>query len=127
MIKRPRPFERKYFDLDLERGKEWENYFASIIGNSKIECKRDRLARKTGNIFIEYECFGKPSGIATTKSDYWVVGIESKNGDVEVAILMSVSWLKDKCRSLWHTNKNVSGGDDNAAKGILISMDEFRK
>ena len=34
-----------------------------------IEVKADRQTRNTNNIFIEYECRGKPSGISTTQAD----------------------------------------------------------
>jgi hypothetical protein len=34
------------------------------------EVKADRNTIKTGNICIEYECNGKPSGITTTRADY---------------------------------------------------------
>lgn len=37
-----------------------------------FEVKNDELAEDTGNVGIEFECRGKPSGIVTTKSDYWV-------------------------------------------------------
>ena len=40
---------------------------------SKIEVKTERdWWFKTGNIAIEMECNGKPSGVMATKSDYWV-------------------------------------------------------
>lgn len=40
--------------------------------NKKIEVKYDRQCNKTGNIFIEIEILGKPSGLSVTKADYWV-------------------------------------------------------
>ena len=40
---------------------------------NKIEVKTERdWWFKTGNIAIEVECNGKPSGIMATKADYWV-------------------------------------------------------
>jgi hypothetical protein len=50
------------FEYDLVFGQEGEMSFADLT-NKKIEVKRDRIAHKTGNIFIEYESRGKPSGI----------------------------------------------------------------
>jgi uncharacterized protein (DUF3820 family) len=38
----------------------------------KIEVKSDRQAGHTGNMAIEYECNGKPSGISSTEADYYI-------------------------------------------------------
>lgn len=122
----PSVSERAKFDLDLEGGEEWEEHFQCIIASGKVECKRDKLTRKTGNVFIEYRCRGKPGGISVTKAEWWSIGIENENGDIETAILVSVPWLKDKCRKLLGTDKDVRGGDDNASKGILLKLDDFR-
>ncbi|MFT4758650.1 MAG: hypothetical protein ACI9XO_002619 [Paraglaciecola sp.] len=43
-----------------------------------FEVKNDLMAAKTGNAAIEYECRGKPSGIAVTKADYLVYKIKEK-------------------------------------------------
>jgi len=43
-------------------------------GNKEItiEVKFNSMFLKTGNFAVEFECRGKPSGINTTKSNYWV-------------------------------------------------------
>ena len=64
----------KKFDLDLKYGQEREKRLASILDKdkTKIEVKTERdWWFKTGNIAIEIECNGKPSGVMATKSDYW--------------------------------------------------------
>lgn len=43
-----------------------------------IEWKMDRRCIGTGNIYFERQCRGKPSGIMTTKSDYWAEIVFSK-------------------------------------------------
>ena len=125
-MKYPRISERSKFDLDLKSGKEWENFFENIVYSGKLECKRDKIAHKTGNIFIEYKCRGKKSGLSITEANWWVIGIENRNGDIETAILASVKWLQDKCRPFLETSRDVIGGDDNASRGILLKMDDFR-
>ena len=63
------------FDIDLKYGQEREQRLASILDKdkNKIEVKTERdWWFKTGNIAIEVECNGKPSGIMATKADYWV-------------------------------------------------------
>lgn len=43
-----------------------------------IEVKFDSMFLKTGNFAVEFECRGKPSGIKTTESNYWVF-VDSDN------------------------------------------------
>lgn len=126
---RPKIIDRAKFDLDLRNGEEWEGFFQGIVKSGKIECKRDKLAHKTGNIFIEYRCRGKPSGLSVTEAEWWAIGIENINGDIETAILASVPWLKSKCKQIAekHPRRKIRGGDDNASQGILLKLDDFRK
>ena len=44
----------------------------------RVEVKADRLAHRTGNICIEHACSGHPSGITSSKSDYWVHFVTKK-------------------------------------------------
>ena len=63
------------FDLDLKYGQEREKKVAVLLDQdkSKIEVKTERdWWAKTGNIAIEVECWGKPSGLSKTEADYWV-------------------------------------------------------
>jgi hypothetical protein len=67
----------KGFEYDLKLGQERENALAQILGNdSTIEVKSDRMARKTGNVFIEVESRGKPSGLSTTLADHWAIEVD---------------------------------------------------
>lgn len=40
-----------------------------------FEVKTDLYARKSGNVAFETACRGSPSGLETTKADYWVYKI----------------------------------------------------
>ena len=63
----------KKFDIDLKYGQVREKQVSNIFANKKIEVKTERdWWEKTGNIALEYECNGKPSGISATQSDYWI-------------------------------------------------------
>jgi len=116
----------KFYDIDLPGGQEWESFFYNIIASGKIECKRDKLAYKTGNIFVEYECRGSPSGIAITEAEWWAIGIDNEKGDIETAIMASVPWLKQTCRKYLDTPRDVSGGDNGLSRGIILPLKEFR-
>ena len=68
----PATKDRKKFDIDLQYGKVREEAVAKMLQDKKIEVKSERdVWQRTGNIAIEYECYGKPSGINATESDYW--------------------------------------------------------
>ena len=103
------------FEYDLVFGQEGEMSFADLT-NKKIEVKRDRIAHKTGNIFIEYESRGKPSGIATSKADFYAYYI------ADICILITLDKLKSICREYLNTTKDIVGGDKNTSKGILLPI-----
>ena len=61
----PKIEDRKKFDIDLEYGKVREQQVADMLQDKKIEVKSERdVWQKTGNIAIEYECYG--SQVAST-------------------------------------------------------------
>ena len=69
---KPTKADRKKFDLDLKYGEIREDKIRDMLENKKIEIKSERdMWMKTGNICIEYESYGQPSGIKATESDYW--------------------------------------------------------
>jgi len=38
-----------------------------------FEVKNDVMSARTGNVAIEFECRGKPSGVAVSKADVWAI------------------------------------------------------
>ena len=62
------------FDIDYEQGRQGELFVRNLvasIGTERIEVKTDAVAAKTGQVFIELECRRRPSGIQTSKSEFW--------------------------------------------------------
>ncbi len=112
------------FRYDLEYGiVEGETWFHNVVSNSKFEVKTDRLSAKTGNIYIEYESRGKPSGIATTQADYWVYKIAEFK-----AIVIKTEELKMLVKQLVNEGKarpNVKGGDNNTSIGVLVKIKDL--
>lgn len=108
------------FKYDLAFGVEGELSFVDLV-NKSVEVKRDRVAHKTGNVFIEYESRGRPSGISTSQSDFYAYYIS------DVCILISTEKLKDICRKHLNTSKDIKGGDNNTSKGILLPVIELFK
>tara|TARA_R110000772_G_scaffold77079_1_gene166049 strand:+ start:811 stop:1230 length:420 start_codon:yes stop_codon:yes gene_type:complete len=104
------------FGYDLAVGQMSEKALGNIFENKKIEVKRDLMAIRTGNLFIEYESRGQPSGIVTSKAEYYCFDI----GDI--FILLEKSKLMDMVMSLMGTGKDIRGGDNNTSKGVLLPL-----
>ena len=120
----PSVADRKKFDLDLEYGKVREQQVADMLQDKKIEVKSERdVWQKTGNIAIEYECYGKPSGINATESDYWFHHLCI--GDETFATLVfDTASLKRIIENL-DTKRSVSGGDNNASRMYLLNLQKL--
>jgi len=108
------------FKYDLKLGQVGEKYLADILQNKKIEVKTDFKSLKTGNVFVEYESRGKPSGISTTQSEWYAFIVSN-----DIIKLITVSELKKKCRTHIGTSRDVLGGDNNTSKGILLKVSEI--
>lgn len=64
---------RKKYASAVKIPNKFSDYDIYVPEISKsIEVKYDRQCNETGNLFIEIEIFGKRSGLAITKADYWV-------------------------------------------------------
>lgn len=113
----------KRFDLDLAYGQVFEKKVADILGNSKIEVKTEKDKWKTtGNIVIEYESRGKPSGIITTDADYWLHNL-AMGDDIVLSFLTKVSTLRKYIAQ--HNPRSVRGGDDMTSKLYLIKLTDL--
>ena len=112
------------FKFDLEFGQlDGETWFHEIMTNKTIEVKCDRMTTQTGNVYIEYESRGKPSGIATSQADYWVYKF-----DEESAIVFKTNALKDKLKRLVNlglAKADIQGGDNKTSKGVLLSLKDL--
>jgi hypothetical protein len=120
----PSAKDRKKFDLDLAYGKVREEQVANMLTEKKIEVKSERgMWTRTGNIAIEFECYGKPSGISTTEADYWFHNLCI--GDQTYATLVfDVPSLKRIIDNLDYKRK-VYGGDNNASRMYLVNIQKL--
>ena len=120
----PSVVDRKKFDLDLQYGKVREKNVADMLQNKKIEVKSERgMWMKTGNIAIEYESYGKPSGISATESDYWFHNLCI--GEETFATLVFHTKSLRKIINNLDYKKTVSGGDNNASKMYLLNIQKL--
>ena len=111
------------FDIDLKYGQEREDRIEKILKEGKLEVKTERdWWFKTGNIAIEIECNGKPSGIMVTKADYWVHILA--NGDKDYCrLIFNTKTIKKLTKKYIGTLKN--GGDGWRSKFVLIPLSEI--
>jgi len=116
------------FDLDLQFGLIYERKLERLLREkSKIEIKTERDTwAKTGNIAIEVNFKGNPSGLAATKADWWF-HILTINGEMVTMVCFPVKKLKDIIRELLKEDlvKRVKGGDNNDSELLLVPIDRL--
>lgn len=121
---KPTKEDRKKFDIDLEYGTIREEKVADMLTKKKIEVKSEKdLWQKTGNICIEYESWGKPSGIRATESDYWFHNLCV--GDNEFCTLVFKTDVLKTIVDKLDTFKTVSGGDHKASRMFLVNLQKL--
>ena len=121
---KPTKENRKKFDIDLEYGTIREDKIAEMLTNKKVEVKSERgMWMKTGNIAIEYQSYGKPSGIKATESDYWFHNLCI--GDNEYCTLVFKTDVLRTIVDKLDTFRTVSGGDHNASQMYLVNLQKL--
>ena len=121
---KPTKENRKKFDLDLQYGTVREDKVAAMLQDKKIEVKSERgMWMKTGNIAIEYQSYGKPSGIKATESDYWFHNLCI--GDNEYCTLVFKTDVLRTIVDKLDTFKTVSGGEHNASQMYLVNLQKL--
>jgi hypothetical protein len=113
----------KRFDIDLQYGQVFEKKVADMLQNSKIEVKTERdMWKKTGNIVIEFESRGRPSGIAATKADYWFHNL-AIGEDIVMTLVFPTKTLRNYIADVMP--KMIRGGDDNTSRMYLIKLQDL--
>jgi hypothetical protein len=115
----------KRFDLDLQYGQVFEKKVADMLQNSTIEVKTEREKWKsTGNIVIEFESRGKPSGIAATEADYWFHNL-ALGEDIVMTLVFPTKILKNYI--VQAMPRVVRGGDNNTSRLYLLNLQDLVK
>ena len=121
---KPTKPDRKKFDLDLAYGQMHEDKVLDMLENKKVEVKTERgMWTSTGNIAIEFESYGKPSGINATESDYWFHNL-AVNDEVYCTLVFETKVLKKIVEEL-DDHRIVSGGDNWASKMYLVNLSKL--
>jgi len=110
------------FRYDLKVGQLQEKWLAELLSSKKIEVKRDFKASRTGKVFVEFFCRGKPSGIDTTEAEFWAFIL-----DGETVVILPVDKVKSLVDEAKVKGRVVSGGDSNLSQGALIKLERLLK
>lgn len=115
----------KRFDIDLQYGQVFEQKVADMLQNKKIEVKTERdMWKSTGNIVIEFESRGKPSGIASTEAEYWFHNL-AIGEDIVMTLVFPTKTLRNYITQ--NMPRMVRGGDNNTSRLYLIKLQELVK
>lgn len=90
-----------------------------------IEVKEDVRSSDTGNIVIECQSRGKPSGIHTTQADFWVFRVHQDNEILN--ILFKIKDLKQSIRDRIFYNKRQMLHTDSKNVLYFFKIDKLRK
>lgn len=112
------------FDADLRFGQEGEEWLVLLAKHKKLEIKRDREWVKSGNLYFEYESYGKISGFAGTEADYYAYILSGVDGEAKTVYLWEINNLRNNLRRLLADKKirKVCGGDNKATKAVLLPL-----
>ena len=108
------------FDVDLKFGNKHEKQIGKLLGlkAEEIEVKTERdWWDKTGNICIEIERRGKPTGLSITKAKVWV-HVLAKGNTQYLRLIFDVPKLKKLTKKFKDNWKMV--GDRRETKAIMI-------
>jgi len=108
------------FAFDLKVGQDEEVWLADLLRGQTVEVKRDFIASRTGNLFVEFSSRGKASGLATTKANFWAFIL-----DGERVIIVPTQFLQQVARLAYSEGRTVRGGDNNTSEGVLVRLEEL--
>jgi hypothetical protein len=111
------------FDLDLKEGKIKEEFVKHLLyknGGIKVEVKYDKICCRTGNIAVEMQFMGKPSGIATTTADYWAFVLDK----LDITVFIKTERLK-KLVKKYSSTKITDGGDMNNSIVVKVPIKDI--
>lgn len=108
------------FKYDLKLGQIHEKWLGTLFTDSTIEVKRDYMADRTGNVFIEFESRGRPSGISTSMAEYWAFVLTDHR-----IVIVPTDVLKELAREQYRKSGIVKGGDSNTSRGVLIKVTDL--
>jgi hypothetical protein len=90
-----------------------------VLRFSTYELKSDEQCQTTGNLFIEFEQKGRPSGIAVTEAECWATQFRH-----DCYVLVPTRQMKKLCE---REKRIVRGGDYDNYRGYLVPWMDLLK
>ncbi len=113
------------WSADLAFGEAGEKWLATLGQETTMEVKRCRKWLNTGNLFFEYSCSDKPSGIMTTEALYFAYILTQDDFNVGVYVWHTESLKKALTQLIKDKSfKTVRGGDGFRVCGLLLPIDK---
>lgn len=113
------------WDIDLAIGKQGELLAGDVargLTEGTVEVKTDERSETTGNIYVEYECRGRPSGIATTKATWWAYALARRR----VLVVLPTDLLLNLAREQWRDGYQTECSRGSyPTRGVLIPVNEL--
>jgi hypothetical protein len=120
----------KKFDIQLHAGLRAEQRLGAVFTHGRIETvelkTENWLWERTGNICIEYEWNGKPSGINATEATHWVHALE-RDGELLCYLMFTTDRLRSLVCNARLNGRTRVGGDDGLSKMALIRLTDLLK
>lgn len=114
----------------LSEGKNVKYDFSLIPPPVHVEVKEDFLCKNTGNIAVEVECRGKPSGLAVTEADWWVYRIHTEDDVLNVLVdpeMLTHAIASDSMEREPKIREVVGGDTGSRTKLYLFKLEDFLK
>lgn len=117
-------------DWDIPEGEIGEDIVRDLFSgrSGAVEVKRDTIVSDSGNIAVEFEYRGRPSGIRATKAMWWAFLLSGENYQDNLAILVLTERLRVMCEWLIENGDKgdyATGGDGNQSKMILLHLNRL--
>ncbi len=90
-----------------------------------LEIKSDYYTEKTGNVVIEYESWGKPSGIVTSQAHMWAYAVMRTLEDFDV-YLINTEKLRQMIREEVYYDKIIGGDPLSNTKMYKFKLEDFK-
>jgi len=112
--------------LDTENTNKYDMLVEMKGEKITIEVKEDFLCENTGNVGLEFECRGKPSGIAVSQADFYIYKIHTKDFGVQFVVFKTFILKEMVAKKLYF--RIVNGGDEGSnSMNYLFRYNEFVK
>ena len=117
------------FDIQLNVANLREHVLGRLLGGGKLELKSETYKwRRTGNICLEFEQWGRSSGFAVSQADAWVHELNDDEGKILCDLMFPLARVKELARYAARRDRNCirrGGGDSGAVSNVAVPLHYF--